>query len=46
MEEKSLKLGFDEDADAAMRECECLGMSSDDNPPQQLFIEHADYLAG
>ena len=37
-----LNLGFDEDA--ALRECR--GMSFDDNPPLQLFVEHADFLAG
>jgi len=39
-----LYLGFDEDA--AMRECH--GMSLNANPPLplQLFVEHADFLAG
>jgi hypothetical protein len=37
-----LNLGFDEDA--ALRECH--GMSFDDNPPLQLHVEHADFIAG
>jgi hypothetical protein len=37
-----LNLGFDEDA--ALRECR--GMSFDDNPPLQHYLEHADFLAG
>jgi hypothetical protein len=37
-----LNLGFDEDA--ALRECH--GMSFDDNPPLQHYLEHADFLAG
>jgi len=37
-----LNLGFDED----LAPRECLGMSLDDNPPLQLFIEHADVLDG
>ena len=36
-----LHLGFDEDA--ALRECH--GITFDDNPPLQLFVEHADFLA-
>jgi len=37
-----LNLVFDEDA--ALRECR--GMSFDDNPPLQHYVEHADFLAG
>jgi hypothetical protein len=28
-----------------LREC-CRGMSFDDNPPLQHYVEHADFLAG
>jgi len=37
-----LNLGFDEDA--ALKESR--GMSFDDNPPLQHYVEHADSFAG